>query len=217
MASVTKIENAFSNYLAECPVIAILRGIKPDEVVEVGRVLIASGIRIIEVPLNSPNPFESIKRLANEFGENALIGAGTVLRVAEIESVAQAGGQLIVSPNANTSVIEATVRAGMISAPGYFTPTEAFAAIDAGAHAIKLFPAEAASPAVVRAQRAVLPRDVPLLVVGGVTADDVAAWWSAGADGFGLGGALYRPGQSADEVSAKAVRFVRALKERAAR
>ncbi len=213
----TRIEESFAAYLAECPVIAILRGVTPAEVVDVGRALIAAGICIIEVPLNSPEPFESIRRLASEFGEAALIGAGTVLSVAEVESVAQAGGQMIVSPNSNGKVIAATVGAGMISAPGYFTPTEAFAAIEAGAHAIKLFPAEAATPAVVKAQRAVLPRHVPLLVVGGVTADDVAAWRSAGADGFGLGGALYRPGQSADEVSAKAVRFVRALKERAAR
>jgi 2-dehydro-3-deoxyphosphogalactonate aldolase len=214
---VTKIEESFAAYLAECPVIAILRGVTPDEVVDVGRALIAASIRIIEVPLNSPDPFESIRRLAGELGEAALIGAGTVLSVAEVELVAQAGGHMIVSPNSNGKVIAATVRAGMISAPGYFTPTEAFAAIEAGAHAIKLFPAEAATPAVVKAQRAVLPRHVLLLVVGGVTAEDVDAWLSAGADGFGLGGALYRPGFSSAEVREKATLFVNALKTRAAK
>lgn len=202
----------FRKYLAECQIIAILRGITPDEILPVGRALIAAGIRIIEIPLNSPEPFESIQRLAEDASAQAIVGAGTVLNVSDVAKVKQAGGQLVVSPNTDVTVIAATVKADMVSVPGYFTPTEAFAAIHAGAHAIKLFPAEAASPAVIKAQRAVLPRDVPLLVVGGVQFNDVAPWLGAGANGFGLGSALYRPGQSASAVHDQAVCFVNALK-----
>ena len=202
---------AFQNYLADCPIVAILRGVTPDEVVAVGRALIAAGILIIEIPLNSPDPFESIHRLAQDVGDKALVGAGTVLNIADVGKVKDAGGQLVVSPNTDITVIAAAVQAGMVSVPGYFTPTEAFAAMNAGAHAIKLFPAEAASPAVVKAQRAVLPCNIPLLVVGGIQADDVADWLSAGANGFGLGGALYRPGQSASLVHGQAVRFTSAV------
>lgn len=207
----------FRNHLAECPIIAILRGITSDEIVPVGRALIAAGIRIIEIPLNSPNPFESISRLAKHAGEQALVGAGTVLDVGDVAKVKAAGGQLVVSPNTDIAVIAATVKAEMVSVPGYFTPTEAFAAINAGAHGIKLFPAEAASPAVIKAQRAVLPSNLPLLVVGGVQADDVADWLSVGANGFGLGSALYRPGQAASLVHEHAVRFIDALKLAATR
>lgn len=202
----------FRDYFADCPIIAILRGVTPDEIVPVGRALMAAGIRIIEIPLNSPEPFTSIQRLAEEVGEQVLVGAGTVLTVADVAKVKEAGGKLVVSPNSDIAVIAATVQADMVSVPGYFTPTEAFAAIHAGAHAIKLFPAEAASPAVAKAQRAVLPQHVPLLVVGGVHADDVAPWLAAGANGFGLGSALYRPGQSAILVHEQAARFVNALK-----
>lgn len=211
MTSLTLNHEKFRNYLADCPIVAILRGITPDEVVPVGRALIAAGIRIIEIPLNSPEPFDSIHRLAKEAGAQAVIGAGTVLNAANVGKVKDAGGQLVVSPNTDIAVIAATVQAQMVSVPGYFSPTEAFAAIHAGAHAIKLFPAEAASPAIVKAQRAVLPSHVPLLVVGGVQAPDVATWLSSGASGFGLGSALYRPGQSASLVHEHAVRFVNAL------
>jgi 2-dehydro-3-deoxyphosphogalactonate aldolase len=205
----------FSDHLTECPFIAILRGIQPSEAVSVGKALIEAGIRIIEIPLNSPEPFESIERLANVAGETALIGAGTVLSVAAVERVRQAGGRLVVSPNTNAEVIAATVAAQMVSVPGYFTPTEAFAAIHAGADAIKLFPAEAASPFMVKAQRAVLPPDIPLLVVGGVQAGDIGGWLSAGANGFGLGGAIYRPGQTAQQVHDQAMAFIDALGARA--
>jgi 2-dehydro-3-deoxyphosphogalactonate aldolase len=211
MTSTPSPHKLFTDYLAECPIIAILRGIEPGEVVSVGRALIDAGVRIIEIPLNSPEPFESIKRLANDVGDSALIGAGTVLQVPDVERVRQAGGQLVVSPNTNPEVIAATVTAQMVSVPGYFTPTEAFVAIHAGAHAIKLFPAEAASTAVVKAQRAVLPSDIPLLVVGGVQAKDIGGWLSAGASGFGLGGAIYRPGQTAQQVHEQARAFIEAL------
>lgn len=206
---------AFHRYRVECPIIAILRGIAPDEVVPVGETLIAAGIRIIEIPLNSPDPFESIRRLSKSVGDRGLVGAGTVLLIEQVARVQDAGGQLVVSPNTDVSVIQKTVGAGLVSVPGYFTPSEAFAAIAAGAHAIKLFPAEAATPAVVIAQRAVLPTDVPLFVVGGVTVDDLGPWSAAGADGFGLGSALYRAGDTASQVRQRAARFVAAAQSSA--
>lgn len=208
MAQLTDI---FTDHIRRCPVIAILRGITPDEILPVGRALMECGINVIEIPLNSPEPFKSIHRLSADVGDGAIIGAGTVLRVEDVEAVQAAGGQLVVSPNTDPKVIAATVALGMISVPGYYTPTEAFAAIHAGAHAIKLFPAEAAAPSVVKAQRAVLPAGFPLFIVGGVQADDAMKWLSAGASGFGLGGALYRPGYSAEQVKEAASQFVAAL------
>lgn len=208
LAELTQI---FLQHSERCPVIAILRGITPDEVIAVGRALMECGIHIIEIPLNSPEPLESIRRLSGDVGDKAIIGAGTVLRVSDVAAVKAAGGQLIVSPNTDPVVIAATVEAGMLSVPGYFTPTEAFVAIHAGAHAVKLFPAEAASPAVVKAQRAVLPTGFPLFIVGGVQPQDATKWLFAGASGFGLGGALYRPGYTAAQVHAAASQFVAAL------
>jgi 2-dehydro-3-deoxyphosphogalactonate aldolase len=201
----------FRTCFAECPLVAIIRGVTPDEAEPIGRALIDAGIRIIEVPLNSPAPLDSIRRLAVAFGDRALIGAGTVLKVDQVAEVAQAGGRLIVSPCTDAEVVAASVRAGLVSSPGYFTPSEAFAALKAGAQVLKLFPAEAGSPAMVKAQRAVLPRDVRLIVVGGVTPDSMAAWRAAGADGFGLGGGLYKPGQTPGEVAGKARAYVGAL------
>ena len=194
-----------------CPLVAIIRGVEPTEVEAIGDALVEAGIRIIEVPLNSPRPFESIARLARRLSGRALVGAGTVLRVEQVAEVAAAGGGIIVSPNSDQDVIRATVRAGLVSSPGYFTPSEAFMALAAGAHALKLFPAEAAPPAVVKAQRAVLPPAVPLIVVGGVTPDRMAGYRAAGADGFGLGSGLYKPGMDASEVAARAADFVAAL------
>lgn len=197
--------------MAECPLVAIIRGVTPGEVEAVGEAVYAAGIRMIEVPLNSPDPLASIERLARAMGERAVVGAGTVLDVENVRRVRDAGGQIVVSPGTNPEVIAATVAAGMISAPGYFTPSEAFAALRAGAHALKLFPAEAASPAVVKSQRAVLPKDVPLLVVGGVTPGNMQSYLDAGADGFGLGSGVYKPGQTPAEVEAQARAFVEAL------
>jgi 2-dehydro-3-deoxyphosphogalactonate aldolase len=202
----------FQARLAECPLVAIIRGVTPGEVVAIGEALYAEGIRIIEVPLNSPQPLDSIRALAAALGERALIGAGTVLDPADVERVRQVGGRLIVSPNTYAPVIEAAAAAGMVSAPGYFTPSEAFAALRAGATALKLFPAEAASPAVVKGQRAVLPKHVPLLVVGGVTAANMRPYLDAGANGFGLGSGVYKPGQTPSEVAAQARSYVQQVK-----
>ena len=202
----------FKTYLAECPLIAIIRGVTPDEAEAAGQAIIDAGIRIIEVPLNSPDPLKSIERLSARLGDRALIGAGTVLMAEEVPNVRAAGGGIIVSPNTNPEVIAASVREGLVSCPGYFTPSEAFTAIAAGATALKLFPAENASPAVLKAQRAVIPRDMPILVVGGVRPDTMRPWLEAGADGFGLGGGLYQPGQSPAETAAKARAYVAALR-----
>jgi 2-dehydro-3-deoxyphosphogalactonate aldolase len=201
----------FTRYFAACPLVAIVRGVRPDEAEAIGGAIIDAGIRIVEVPLNSPEPLQSIERLARRFGDEALIGAGTVLDPDEVKRVARAGGRLIVSPSTDPAVIRQAHDDGLVSAPGFFTPSEAFAAIRAGAHALKLFPAESASPAMVKSIRAVLPKDMPLLVVGGVKPETMRAWLEAGADGFGLGGGVYRPGQSVEETAAKARAYVQAL------
>ena len=201
----------FRRYFAECPLVAIIRGVTPAEAEGIASALYDGGIRIIEVPLNSPQPLDSIRIIAERFGDRTLVGAGTVLDPEEVLKVRGAGGRLIVSPNTNTAVIEATVAAGMISSPGYFTPSEALAAIQAGAHSIKLFPAEAASRKVVKSQKAVLPKDIPLIVVGGVTPDAIPGWLEGGADGFGLGGGLYQPGQDAQTTLEKARAYVEAV------
>jgi len=203
----------FRRKFADCPLVAILRGVKPDEIIAIGDALVEAGVGIIEIPLNSPDPLRSIELLAKHLGDTALVGAGTVLTVGQVGDVARAGGRIIVSPSTDFDVIAATGAEGLASAPGYFTPSEAFLALKAGATALKLFPAEAASPAVLRAQRAVLPKDVPVLIVGGVKPDNVPMWLEAGADGFGLGSALYKPGQTAVEVGVQARAFVEKVKE----
>ncbi len=194
-------------YLKDLPLIAILRGVTPDEIVPVGRALYDAGFRVIEIPLNSPQPYESIRRLTAELGESCLIGAGTVLTEAQVAEVDAAGGRLIVSPNANLAVIRASKAAGLVSAPGVATPSEGFAALDAGADSLKLFPAEQLGPAVVKAWRAVFPKELALLPVGGITPDNMGPYVAAGANGFGLGSALYKPGLSAAQVSANAQAF----------
>jgi 2-dehydro-3-deoxyphosphogalactonate aldolase len=201
----------FDAAFARCPLIAILRGVTPGEVVAVGEALFDAGFRLIEVPLNSPDPLESIARLSTALANRAVIGAGTVLRPAEVTAVRTAGGTLIVSPNTNVEVIAATMKAGLVSLPGCATASEAFAALDAGATALKLFPAEGASPAVLKAMRAVLPRGVRLLPVGGITPGNMAPWREAGAAGFGIGSALYSPGVGLDEIARRARTFVEAL------
>ena len=206
----------FVDAFDQLPLVAILRGVRPEEVEPIGQALVDAGFTLIEVPLNSPDPFVSIERLSRRLGEVAMVGAGTVLTPGDVDRVAGAGGRMIISPNTDTAVIAAAVAAGMACLPGYFTPSEAFAAISAGATALKLFPAEAASPLVLKAQRAVLPRAVPILAVGGVTPETMAPWRKAGADGFGLGSALYKPGATAAEVGAAARDFVASWQECAA-
>lgn len=191
--------------------VAILRGVKPEEVLEIGKALVAAGIGMIEVPLNSPDPLKSIGMLVETLGSRALIGAGTVLTTDAAEQVADVGGQLIVSPNTNTSVIGKSKDLGMVSMPGFATATEAFAALEAGADGLKLFPAGAQGASTIGALKAVLPVDAPVFAVGGVNTDNISMFLGAGADGFGLGSNLYKPGDSAELVAEKAARYVAAM------
>jgi 2-dehydro-3-deoxyphosphogalactonate aldolase len=193
-----------SDYLARCDLIAILRGVRPDEVVTITAVLETAGLAIVEVPLNSPDPMASIAALSDAFGERLLIGAGTVMDEAQVGAIAAAGGRLIVTPHADAAVVRAAKRLGLLAVPGFFTPAEAFAMLAAGADALKLFPAEGSSPAMLRALRAVLPSATMVLPVGGIDASNMGAWRSAGAAGFGIGSAIYKAGDTAEVVGAKA-------------
>ncbi|WP_457093263.1 2-dehydro-3-deoxy-6-phosphogalactonate aldolase [Microvirga sp. P5_D2] len=203
----------FEEALKACNLVAILRGIEPDEAEAIGGVLVEAGWRIIEVPLNSPKPLESIEKLVRRFGNQALIGAGTVLTTTQVLDVAATGAKVIISPNASLEVIKAARGAGMISLPGVATPTEAFAAIDAGATGIKAFPAEAIPPHVIKAWKAVLPSHIPVLAVGGVTPDNMAAYTAAGAAGFGIGSSLFKPGDDTSSVASKARLFCHVLRQ----
>lgn len=184
--------------------IAILRGITPDETVPVCEALVAAGITMIEVPLNSPDPLRSIAQAASEFAERAAIGAGTVLTADEADAVADVGGAFVVSPDANATVIERTRARGMSSYPGVLSPTEAFAAIRAGATGLKFFPAEVLGPPGIKAIKAVLPPDIPLYAVGGANPDNFAAYFAAGCAGFGLGTYIFKPGMTGDDIAARA-------------
>ena len=192
------------------PLVAILRGVKPDEVLAIADALINAGFGIIEVPLNSPDPLESISKLAIKFGDSAIIGAGTVLTVDQVENVRNAGGRLIVSPNMNTEVISKTIELDGLSFPGVFTPTEAFAAIDAGCHALKFFPASLHGPGGIKAIKAVLPDSMPVLAVGGVAVPTIGEWLDAGSNGFGIGSNIYKPGWDSTKVSQEARAFMKA-------
>lgn len=198
------------SWLHPLPLIAILRGLTPRDAVAVGEAIAEAGFRVLEVPLNSPEPLESIRLLQQRLGDRCLIGAGTVMTAAQVDDVAAAGGRLIVMPHADTTVIASAKHAGLFCTPGVATPTEAFAALAAGADALKIFPAEQVGPAVIKAWRAVLPRDLALLPVGGITPDNMATYVSAGANGFGIGSALYAPGREVADVSRRAVAFAQA-------
>lgn len=207
-----KARNDFDDAFDRCPLVAILRGVRPDEVEAIGDALVEAGFAIIEVPLNSPEPLDSIARLARRLEGRAVIGAGTVLDPSQVAAIASAGATLAISPNTNPRVIAAAVDQGLVAIPGFFTPSEAFGALDAGAAALKLFPAEATGTAMLKALRAVLPSATRVLPVGGITPATLAEWRAAGAAGFGLGSALYAPGISAADVSERARSFVAAWK-----
>lgn len=205
-------DQTLAQAMAQLPLIAILRGLTPAEAPAIGEALVSSGFAIVEVPLNSPEPLRSIATLTQLFPQT-LIGAGTVLNAQQVKDVHGAGGRLVVAPNFNPAVVAQALALGMVVLPGVATPTEAFAALDAGAHGLKLFPAEMISPATVKALRAVLPASTALMPVGAITPDNMAPYRAAGANGFGLGSALYAPGRSAQAVQQQAQAFVRAFKD----
>ncbi|SFH93695.1 2-dehydro-3-deoxy-6-phosphogalactonate aldolase [Albimonas pacifica] len=197
--------------LDRLPLLAILRGITPPEALPVGKALVDAGFSILEAPLNSPEPYDTIRQLADAHGETCLIGAGTVLTPEQVQRTADAGGRIVVSPNFNAEVVRATKRLGMVSCPGVFTPSEAFAALDAGADCLKIFPGDAITPKFIKAIRAVLPASARIVVTGGVGAANLAEFMAAGADGAGIGSALYKPGRPAAEVGVVAAQLVAAV------
>ena len=202
----TNLHQKFNTALSALPLIAILRGLTPAEALPIGQALVSTGWTLIEVPLNSPQPLDSMAAMVDAFPQ-AMVGAGTVLSPNDVRNVHAAGGQLIISPNFNPAVVREAVRLGLVCLPGVMTATEAFAALDAGAAGLKMFPAEMATPAVIKALRAVLPASTVVLPVGGITPESMAAYLDAGANGFGIGSALYKPGMAADAVTANAIQF----------
>jgi 2-dehydro-3-deoxyphosphogalactonate aldolase len=204
--------NPLTDYLEPLPLIAVLRGITPEEIPAIAAVLAGEGFRVLEVPLNSPRPFHSIRALAAVVGERCLVGAGTVLAVDDVARVKAAGGRLIVMPHADVAIIRAAREEGMICVPGVATPTEAFAALAAGADGLKLFPADQLPPAALKAWRAVLPAEALVFAVGGIKPETMAPYWAAGANGFGTGSNLYRPGAPANEVRAVAAAYAAAFR-----
>ena len=207
----TGVTGGIGPWLQRCNLVAILRGIRPDEVVAITQELEQVGIAIVEVPLNSPDPLNSIAALARSFGDRMLIGAGTVMTPDDVAAIAGAGGRLIVTPHADAAVVRAAKQQGLLAVPGFFTPAEAFAMLAAGADALKLFPAEGASPAMLKALRAVLPPRTAVLPVGGIDAGNRQPWLAAGAAGFGIGSSIYQPGDDAAAVAAKARRLLESV------
>jgi 2-dehydro-3-deoxyphosphogalactonate aldolase len=204
--------NSVSGFLEPLPFVAVLRGITPDEVPAVGATLFANGFRILEVPLNSPRPYDSIRLLAEGFGDRCLVGAGTVIDVADVARVNAAGGRLIVMPHADVAVIREAKRQGLVCLPGVATPTEAVAAIAAGADGLKMFPADQLSPAVLKAWRAVLPKDTLVFPVGGIRPEGLAPYWAVGANGFGTGSNLYTPGAKLADIEKTATAYATAFR-----
>ena len=205
-------KNPLADYLDPLPLVAVLRGITPEEIPAVGAVLMDHGFRILEVPLNSPRPYASIRLLAERFGERCLVGAGTVLRIDDVIQVNAAGGRLIVMPHGDTAVIREAKRQDLVCVPGVATPTEAFAALAAGADGLKMFPAEQLPASALKAWRAVLPKDALVFAVGGIRPDTMAPYWAAGANGFGTGSNLYAPGASIADVAKSAAAYAAAFR-----
>ncbi len=211
MDPMTSLSDTWHSHFSRMPLVAILRGISTNEAASVGEALLQSGISIMEVPLNSPQPFDTIARLKHELGDSAFVGAGTVLTQHEAEACAEAGSQIIIAPNCNPAVASVAKEQQLIYCPGVATATEAFQALDLGAHALKLFPGEMISPEVTKALRAVLPAQAQVLPVGGINENNIPHYLAAGANGFGIGSALYKPGKMAEQVAASASRFVAAI------
>ena len=207
-------EATFDHFFARMPIVAILRGLEPNEAMAIGEALVEGGIHILEVPLNSPEPLKSIAALAAGLKDRAIVGAGTVLHPEGVDAVAEAGGAIVVSPNTDAAVIRRTRERGLISLPGSFTPTEAFASLAAGAHAIKLFPGELVTPQSARGLAAVLPKGTRLLVVGGVSADTMKDWKDAPVHGFGIGSSLFKPGVTPAAIAERAQKLTAAVRER---
>jgi 2-dehydro-3-deoxyphosphogalactonate aldolase len=201
----------FQEAMAQAPVVAIIRGVRNEEAVDIGHALVEAGVRLIETPLNSPNPIESIRLLVQALGDKAVVGAGTVLNTARVGEVADVGGQIIVSPNTDPEVIEASLRRGLIPLPGFGSPTEAFAALKAGAVNLKLFPASTYGLGHMKAIKEVLPAEAVLMPVGGVKPEQFAEWWAAGARGFGMGGDLYKAGRSPEDTHERARAAIAAI------
>jgi len=211
------VTNPLLSYLAPLPLIAVLRGITPEEIEPVGAALAGEGFRLLEVPLNSPRPFDSIRALARAFGEDCLVGAGTVLTTDDVTRVAAAGGRLIVMPHGDVAIVREAKRQGLVCVPGVATPTEAFAALAAGADGLKMFPADQLPPGALKAWRAVLPPETLVFPVSGIRPDNMAPYWAAGASGFGTGSNLYRPGATTDEVRRVAAAYAAAVRALATR
>lgn len=209
--------DSLQDYITPLPLVAVLRGITPEEIAPIGDVLVDAGFRVLEVPLNSPRPFDSIAALTRRFGRTCLTGAGTVRETADVARVRDAGGKLIVMPHADLAIVREAKRLQMLALPGVATPTEAFAALDAGADGLKMFPAEALPPPVLKAWRAVLPRSALVFPVGGIRPETMRAYWEAGASGFGTGSNLYRPGASPSDVRAVTASFAEAFRALPAR
>ncbi|ARD22243.1 2-dehydro-3-deoxy-6-phosphogalactonate aldolase [Shewanella japonica] len=199
---------SLTDALKELPLVAILRGVTPEEVIAIADVLVAAGYRVIEVPLNSPNPYESIKRLSEKYGESVVIGAGTVVSKEQVDLVKEAGGRIIISPHADIDIIQYSKKLSLYSVPGFLNPTEAYAAINAGADSLKLFPADTVGPKGLKAMSVVLPKEMPILPVGGVSPSTMKAFLDAGASGFGLGSGLYKAGMSAEQTKQNALSYV---------
>jgi len=202
--------DVFREAINRMPIVSILRGVDPEEVIDIVDCLFELGIKIVEVPLNSPSPYKSINLISKKYGDKMIVGAGTVLCQNEVYEVSNIGGSIIVSPNVNTNVIQKTKELGMVSLPGASTPTEVFSALDSGASGIKAFPSDMVSPSVIKSWRAVLPKGLILISVGGVTSQNIQSFWEAGASGFGMASEIYKPGLTVEDIRINTIEIINA-------